>query len=257
MNNRISFDEKRQIQLQMLDEFDAFCRNHNLRYSLAYGTLIGAIRHQGFIPWDDDVDIIMPLPDFLLFKQDFSSHKIKICDVDSEDYYDFPFPRLAFRESYEQTGIITKEYGVSIDLYLLMGISDDDNTVKLFFTKANRILRRRLFLKQIRRKIIKVLPVKSIPFYSQTMREYKDLILNQAVDYSSAKRFYSISGLPDFSNVFNYDLFKDTTDALFEGRRLRVVSDYNRFLTDQYGNYMELPPEEERHPYHGGVFYWK
>ena len=65
----ITLEERKQIQLRMLIEIDAFCRKHNIRYSLAYGTLIGAIRHKGFIPWDDDVDIMMPLPDMLRFKE--------------------------------------------------------------------------------------------------------------------------------------------------------------------------------------------
>lgn len=69
----ITLEERKQIQLRMLIEIDAFCRKHNIRYSLAYGTLIGAIRHKGFIPWDDDVDIMMPLPDMLRFKELFKS----------------------------------------------------------------------------------------------------------------------------------------------------------------------------------------
>ena len=63
----LSLEEKRKIQLSMLDEVDAFCRKNSIRYSLACGTLLGAIRHKGFIPWDDDMDIVMPEPDFLRF----------------------------------------------------------------------------------------------------------------------------------------------------------------------------------------------
>ena len=65
---QISLEEKKSIQLEMLKEIDAFCRNNNIKYSLAFGTLIGAVRHKGFIPWDDDVDIMMPLPDMLRFR---------------------------------------------------------------------------------------------------------------------------------------------------------------------------------------------
>ena len=54
----ITLEERKKIQLVMLDEIDSFCREHDIRYSLAFGTLIGAIRHKGYIPWDDDVDLI-------------------------------------------------------------------------------------------------------------------------------------------------------------------------------------------------------
>ena len=60
----------REIQLRLLDiltDVDRFCRSEGLRYSIAYGTLLGAVRHKGFIPWDDDVDILMPRPDFERF----------------------------------------------------------------------------------------------------------------------------------------------------------------------------------------------
>ena len=69
--NAITLDERKQIQLEMLIEIDKFCREHNIKYMLAYGTLIGAVRHKGYIPWDDDVDISMPLEDILRFKNEF------------------------------------------------------------------------------------------------------------------------------------------------------------------------------------------
>ena len=84
MKQEISFEEKKRIQLEMLDEIDAFCRANNIRYSIAFGTLLGAVRHKGFIPWDDDVDIMMPLPDLMRFKQMFKSNTIDYLDVDIE-----------------------------------------------------------------------------------------------------------------------------------------------------------------------------
>ena len=63
MGQKIEFDEARQLELNLLVKFADFCEKENLRYYLAYGTLIGAVRHKGFIPWDNDVDVVMPRPD--------------------------------------------------------------------------------------------------------------------------------------------------------------------------------------------------
>ena len=71
----ISFEEKRSIQLEMLKEIDAFCRNNGIKYSLAFGTLLGAIRHKGFIPWDDDIDIMM-------FREEYE----KLCKIAPSEF---------------------------------------------------------------------------------------------------------------------------------------------------------------------------
>ena len=78
----ISFEELKKVELDILSYFVDFCEKHNLQYFLAYGTLIGAIRHKGFIPWDDDVDLQMPRHDYnrlvALFNENNQSHTISI-----------------------------------------------------------------------------------------------------------------------------------------------------------------------------------
>ena len=70
---KIGIEELKELQLNILVDVDKFCRERNYKYSLAYGTLIGAIRHKGYIPWDDDIDIMMPRADYELFIKEFNS----------------------------------------------------------------------------------------------------------------------------------------------------------------------------------------
>ena len=102
----ITFEERKTIQLEMLKEIDAFCKENKIRYSLAFGTLLGAVRHKGFIPWDDDVDIIMPLPDMLKLKETFRSESIEYCDGETSKYYSYAFSRLVNKKTYRK--IISK-----------------------------------------------------------------------------------------------------------------------------------------------------
>ena len=101
---RLSQAEIRNIQLNMLDEIDAFCRTEGIRYSMAFGTLLGAIRHKGYIPWDDDMDIIMPLPDMQVFKKKFKSKDLKYLDIDTCKHFEYHFSRIGYEPTYCKTG---------------------------------------------------------------------------------------------------------------------------------------------------------
>lgn len=90
-NVELSLEERKKVQLEMLKEVDTFCRENNIKYALSCGTLIGAIRHKGFIPWDDDVDITMPFDDMVHFLKIFKSDKIEICDAFNTPGYFLPF----------------------------------------------------------------------------------------------------------------------------------------------------------------------
>lgn len=252
----ITFEERKKIQLEMLEEIDAFCRSHNIKYTLAYGTLIGAIRHKGFIPWDDDLDLMMPLPDLLRFKKEFRSEKIIYCDIDTHRGYYLPFPRLAYKTTYQKKGLVLKSYGVNIDLYYIIGIPDSDNEVNCFFRRANVLLRRRQKIHKIYTLATRLLPIKYIPFYNTIIKNYRNYFLN-AFPYKDCNRFFAVAGLPIWKEVYDFDMFKSLIDVKFENKTLLATADYHRFLTQEYGDYMTPPPENERVPYHGGHYYWK
>lgn len=257
-NNLISLEERKTIQFEMLKEIDAFCRSNDIRYSLAFGTLLGAIRHKGFIPWDDDVDIMMPLPDMLRFKKLFHSESMKYCDVDTEKYYGGGFSRIANMKTYRKSGMLSKEYGVSIDLYPFVSIPDDDDNKSVFFSGAEKLQKRRLAYLRWRGRLIRFLPLKTIPGFTNAIRNYRDFMFNQC-PYGSTHTFYVIAGPLSLWRKMSYngDMFDKLIEVEFENYKFLSISQYDKYLTLRYGDYMKLPPEDQRHPYHNAQYYWK
>ena len=256
MKNRIvTQKERQQIQLEMLREIDTFCRQKGIRYSLSNGTLLGAIRHGGYIPWDDDVDIVMPLPDVLRFKQEFQSKNLKYCDIDTEPHYEFPFPRIAYQPTYAKKGLIYKACGINIDLYPVLGMPQTKEECERFFEKAAA---RREALLRVRRWNYRVrnrFPVKSLPIYDKTVRRFRDFLY--AYPYQGTHYFFHFGGFIRWSKVFEQDLLENMSDITFEGEKFMGFSDWNGYLRHVYGDYMQLPPEDQRKPYHNEKYYWK
>lgn len=252
----LSLEERKCIQLEMLKEIDAFCRAKGIRYSLAFGTLLGAIRHKGFIPWDDDVDIMMPLPDLLRFKKDFKSENIEYHDVDNDKYHSFAFSLLRYKPTYSKLGLFYHGGGVSIDLYVCIGMPD--NQVD-FIEKAKPFYDERIKAIKNRTRTISLLPIKSIPFFSSKQKKYRNYLFDNSIPYNGAKYYYIIAApLKDWKRTsYDFDLFDNLIDTSFEANRFLITSKYDEFLTLMYGDYMTPPPIEEQRPAHGGKYYWK
>ena len=256
---KISFEKQKEIQLEMLKEIDYFCKHNSIRYSLAFGTLLGAIRHKGYIPWDDDVDIMMPYPDLIKLKRLFSSETLKYCDVDNEPNYIFPFSRIVHTRTINKVGLLNSSYGICIDIYPIISLPNSKEEQLVFFEKANELQRKRLMLIKLRSRLIKFLPMKLLPSFSKVMKSYRDFVLFSNDYHENEGQYYIIAGpLPIRDKmIYSVDLFNNTEEAEFEGSYFPIIREYDYFLHLRYNNYMELPPESERQPYHGGCYYWK
>lgn len=250
-NKKVTWDESRKIRFNILLEVDSFCRKNHLTYYLAFGTLLGAIRHKGYIPWDDDTDIMMPRKDLELFKQTFKSTLLKFSDIDTESGYEYPFPRITYNDTFEKKGKKAIYYGVNVDLYPIDGLPESPKQIDMFFKKYNFLLVVRRFLIRIRNKLIKILPIKSIPFVKFLTKRCVEYIKSYDFDYSS-----KVMVIDDY-RVYNRDIFNGSVEVEFEGEKFMAPVGWDEFLRTRYGNYMELPPENQRHPYHGGDYYWK
>lgn len=253
--NPLSLEERKIIQLEMLKELDKFCRAKGLRYSLAYGTLLGAIRHKGYIPWDDDVDIIMPLPDIEILKKELSSERLQYVDIETFKYYDNTFPRISNRETCNRYGKALISYGVNIDLYPVVGAPSNMDEINKFLQIGKH--KRNIFKKyqRFRKSIMRRIPIREFPFFSQTLRNLRDY--TQQYSFNESQVFFHHSGPFEQYQIYYYDVFKELVEVDFEGEKFLATARYDDYLTKRYGDYMTPPPEDQRHPYHGGEYYWK
>ena len=259
MRKEITLDERRDIQLNMLDELHTFCKKHGLKYSLTWGTLIGAIRHKGFIPWDDDVDIMMPLPDLIKLKEGLTSEMIRYCDVDTEPHYEYGFSRIVHNDTYRLFGMGLKQYGINIDLYPIISVPDNQDDEDVFFNKAIKLFYKRISYLRWCSRIQRLIPISTIPGYDKSIREYRNHVLYCSPKYGTTNKFYIFDGpMNEYKKqIYDFDFFDNLITVKFEDREYFSIAKYDSFLRHFYGNYMELPPEEQRIPYHGGHYYWK
>lgn len=258
---KLTLEEKKALQLEMLKEIDSFCRANNIKYALSCGTLIGAVRHQGFIPWDDDVDITMHYTDVLRFREIFSSNTMKYCDIDTEKNFYYCFSRIASEKTYHKKGI-HRQYGVSIDLYPIIECTSDKEKINRLIDKGCQLLKRRLLYIKYYSRILRYTPLSTLPGFKKAIRDYYNFMINE-VQTIGGGNYYQIGGplIGDnnnfYRNLWSFDPLEKLEDAKFEDANLLIPYRYDELLKIRYGDYMQLPPEENRRPYHGGNYYWK
>ena len=261
----VTFEESRRIQLSILCYFDAFCREHQLRYSLGEGTLIGAVRHKGFIPWDDDIDVIMLREDYDRFLSIYDGDKYSLKSIKSEQNWRDCYSRLSDNSTcvyWELTPTITN-HGIWVAIFPVDNIPDDD-------VEWNRMKQRSRLLQMLccakytdsmfnskRARFIKPL----IQFYSsihsanyfvkkaeKTICKYKGI---------STKRRTVLAIWWATYPAFRSEVFDEYIEMEFEGHNFLVLKYYDEYLRGQYGDYMTLPPVESRVPQHHMKAYWK
>lgn len=256
MSNVINFDETRKLELNLLVEFAKFCERENLNYYLAYGTLIGAIRHKGFIPWDNDVDVVMPRPDYTKFLKRI--HECPINDyIEALDYHEkrtFPFVKLIdSRTRLKEHFLVTEQsLGIYIDIFPLDGFPDAKEEQHRLFKKA--VFYYKLFAfanyrfntgANLGKRMAKII---LYPF-SRLISSYKVCErLNQlceAYHYDDSNMVGNVVWGFDEREIISKTCFGKASGE-FEGHQFCIPSGYDQYLKQGYGEYMQIPPEEER-----------
>lgn len=256
--NFISQNECKKIQLSILQQIDDICKSNHLNYYIAYGSLLGAVRHEGFIPWDDDIDIIMSRNDYRKFinfvkkQQVEKDNRFCLIDSDKEGYY-YPFAKVVDNRTVAKMEDNLTEHGIWVDIFPVDGLPDNNFVAKLhmnlcLFLRAVVIsmttdfkgsdFGSKMLMKKILNRLAKVVGMQRITrFEEKVMQKYSD----KKTKYVAC--LFSAYGLKE--KVEASVLFK-TTMLSFEGMTVQAPENWDEFLSRVYGNYMELPPEEKR-----------
>ncbi len=257
----IGIDELKKMQKEILDEVVSFCGKHNLRYFLAYGTLLGAVRHKGYIPWDDDIDIHMPRADYEKFielynKEQGSDYQVVTHELDR--HYHVPFAKI-YRKGTIVNEFFYKQsvFGVYVDIFPLDGIRDKwqayicGQCVRLMYIKTAIFCDRQTIARKARLMITKLilLPFSS-HFILRTMRR-----IATRHKYEECKEVCSFGSRTCLREILPHEVFDEYTTVEFEGSSYRAPKGYDRYLTQKYGNYMQLPPENRRVSSHDSQAY--
>lgn len=262
--------EIQQIALNIMKYIDKICRENDIKYFLAGGTLLGAVRHKGFIPWDDDIDINMLRPDYEKF--------LKIMDNIKHDqykclHYGENFPNYAYRfakvvdlntKLQESTLISHQDMGVFVDIFPIDGMNIKkwkrpiSKTVFLTqclvtasYKKMPKIKNKfKYFAKSILRLYTKMFGWKYwLKRHEKYIKKYQDL--------DKFEHRYAFSGCYRYKDIMPKELFDEVIELKFEDTKFLAPKNYDYYLSSLYGDYMTPPPPEKQVTHHDLKIYKK
>lgn len=254
----------KQIELDILIHIDQFCRLHDIKYTLAYGTLLGAVRHKGFIPWDDDIDILMLREDYnrfeKLYLENDDSHYKLLNDVTVKKYT-FPFIKI----SDEST--VLREYergiygGVYIDVFPLDDICVDDTELERYSKEILSINIRDCYKHKLIEKRLSILKRIYVSLYKfwkswnvNVVEDHKKInSLLSKISKGKSRDLVAELSFADSVKLFPKSYFEDIMEIEFEGNKFPIPKEYDKVLSILYGNYMQFPPINERKSGHNFV----
>jgi lipopolysaccharide cholinephosphotransferase len=266
----ITLEEQKQLMLEMLKEYDSFCKKHHLSYFLTGGTLLGAVRHHGYIPWDDDIDVGMPRKDYetfvTLFNEANTNPNYRFVSFHQEpDLYVSSGKLMDTRTVMEEAVDTDTKIGVYLDVFPLDNLGDTEAEARQF-TEACLKLRRQLDVQNWKiipeRKWYLNLVIRIIKAFSPK-GTCRDLVQKQDAfcQTYAGEKLTAYVGYPCAAmkqELLKGEWFSEYEVVPFEQYAFRIPKGYKDCLTVFYGpSYMELPPLEKQKTHHAYQVWFK
>ena len=268
MKREIDIDELKLIQLEILQSIHDYCVKSNIKYSLAYGTLIGAIRHKGYIPWDDDVDIMMPREDYERFLDTFNGeyrNLIVFSPEKNKNCYS-PYANVVNTDTIliENHHSFNQQLGIKIDIFPIDSVPEDGIKRGRLYDKVAKCklligLKNTKLSRQgcIKTKLAGCF-MKTVGHFIPVAKILNQIAIKSNMDNSESELVNNVVWCaPGEKACFKRSEMDGYVDVEFEGRIFKSIVGYDNFLRAHYGDYMKLPPIEERNPKHNFMAYWK
>lgn len=260
---KIEIEEIREILLSLMDEIHAICEKRGIRYYLSGGTLIGAVRHNGFIPWDDDIDIYMPRPDYDKFMRIYAEEGDNILyEHCLNTDYKYPYAKLCKKNTrlIEKGGYGGVDMGVYLDIFPLDALGNSEAEAKKLMRKLLPYvnLNLSLLVDQWRDNVsfVKNFAIWNLHNVALLMGGHKKLLakINKIIrtyDYESSSLVGEFIDEIQYKRITDKKLYDARILHDFEGRQYYIPAGYDKILTDFYGDYMTPPPPEKQVLTHG------
>lgn len=263
----IGVEEVKNLQLEVLQAIHSFCDSRKIPYSMACGTMLGAVRHKGYIPWDDDIDIYLLRDDYKRLVSEFPEKyegRFELISLERNQKWDRPYAKAFDNCTHvQENAYCSVQIGVGIDIYPIDDVPDDEEEWKRY-DKRRRLIQKALSIKRMRytkgrglRKNLLMFVLK-IPVLFVSRRHFAEYIgsysqKNNNKGYNSV--FECVQGLLQ-KNKFCKKEFQSLSLYAFEDREFYGFSDYDSYLRCGYGDYMQLPPLEKRVIHHDYIASW-